>query len=95
MLESLIDCPAADFAAARFHATLVEGLTDWLMRALDHTGVRVVAASGGCMLNALLSSGLNQQLQQRGLRLLQPRHTSPGDASIALGQAWVALHSLE
>ncbi|NCP40698.1 MAG: carbamoyltransferase HypF [Rhodoferax sp.] len=95
VLESLVDCPAADFAAARFHATLVEGLTDWLMRALDHTGVRVVAASGGCMLNALLSSGLNQQLQQRGLRLLQPRHTSPGDASIALGQAWVALHSLE
>lgn len=95
LLESLVDCQAVDFAAARFHATLVEGLTDWLMRAVDHTGVKTVAASGGCMLNALLSCGLRQQLQQRGLRLLQPCQTSPGDASIALGQAWVALHSLE
>lgn len=95
LLESLLDSHATEFAAARFHATLVEGLVDWLMRAVDHTGIDAVAASGGCMLNTLLSAGLHQQLCQRGIRFLQPQKTSPGDASIALGQAWVALHSLE
>lgn len=95
LLESLIDCQASDFAAARCHATLVDGLTEWLMRAIDHTGLKVVAGGGGCWHNVLLSSALEQQLRQRGLLLLQPQRTCAGDGSIALGQAWVALHSME
>jgi hydrogenase maturation protein HypF len=54
-----------------------------------------LAWGGGCFLNALLSLQLRQNLEHNGINVLAPMRTSPGDASIALGQAWVAMHSLE
>jgi hypothetical protein len=33
-------------------------------------------------------------LEQRGLVVLMPIRLVPGDAGLALGQAWVALHTL-
>ncbi|OIN90454.1 MAG: carbamoyltransferase HypF [Comamonadaceae bacterium CG1_02_60_18] len=95
VLATLLNAQAVDFAAARFHATLIAGLVQWLMRAVEHTGVTTVALAGGCLHNALLSAGLAQQGAQRGLNVLRPTRTSPGDASISLGQAWVAMQSLE
>lgn len=95
LLATLMRTQAVDFAAARFHATLIAGLVQWLMRAVEHTGVTTVALAGGCLHNALLSAGLAQQGSQRGLNVLRPTRTSPGDASISLGQAWVAMQSLE
>ncbi|MDD5031132.1 MAG: carbamoyltransferase HypF [Rhodoferax sp.] len=95
LLATLTHQQSVDFSAARFHATLVAGLMQWLMQAVERTGVTAVAVAGGCFHNALLSAGLVQQCHHRGLSLLQPTRTSPGDASIALGQAWVAMQSLE
>jgi hydrogenase maturation protein HypF len=95
LLEMLAQAPAVDHAAARFHATLVAGLADWVMHAVAKTGIRTVAWGGGCFLNSLLSSGLALQLQQRGVTVLSPVRTSAGDGSIALGQAWVAMQSSE
>ncbi len=80
-------------AAAGFHATLVAGLVDWVMQAMQATGFTTVACGGGCFLNTLLFLELKQQLQRRGIQVLMPGRTSPGDASIALGQAWVAFLS--
>ncbi len=82
-------------AAARFHATLVAALSDWVRRAADRHSLSTVAWGGGCFLNALLSTGLRQNLEQHGLTVLAPRQLSPGDASVAVGQAWVAIQSLE
>ncbi|OIP14594.1 MAG: carbamoyltransferase HypF [Comamonadaceae bacterium CG2_30_59_20] len=82
-------------AAALFHATLLAALTEWVLQAAKTTGLRTLACGGGCFLNALLAGSLQQNLEQNGIQVLLPRRTSPGDASIALGQAWVALHSLE
>ena len=82
-------------AAARFHATLVAALSDWVRRAADRHSLSTVAWGGGCFLNALLSTGLRQNLEQHGLTVLAPRQLSPGDASVAIGQAWVAIQSLE
>lgn len=95
LLASLTPAAAVDFSAARFHATLVAGLTDWVMRAVASTGCYTLAWGGGCFLNKLLSVGLADQLAQRGIKVLRPVHTAPGDASIALGQAWVAMQSAE
>jgi hydrogenase maturation protein HypF len=95
LLASLIDASDVDRAAARFHATLVTGLADWVGQAAQTCKLRTVAWGGGCFLNSLLSYGLRQNLEQAGLTLLAPRRLSPGDASIAVGQAWVALNSLE
>jgi len=84
-----------DQAAASFHATLVAAMTEWVMRAAQASGLVTLAWGGGCFFNTLLSLGLRQNLEQRGLTVLAPVHLSAGDASIAVGQAWVALNSLE
>ncbi len=95
LLASLDGAVDVDQAAAHFHATLVAGLTDWVLRAAQASGLTTLAWGGGCFLNALLSVELKKNLEQRGITVLTPLHLSPGDASIALGQSWVALNSLE
>ncbi len=91
-LDGAADVPAA---AARFHATLVAALSDWVTRAAKQTGFTTLACGGGCFLNSLLSSSLRQNLEQRGIRVLLPVQLPAGDACIALGQAWIAQRFLE
>jgi len=91
LLASLEPAADPDAASARFHATLVAALCDWVLRAVDSSGLRTLAWGGGCFLNGLLSTGLRQQLERQHVTVLSPARLSPGDASIAVGQAWVAL----
>ena len=93
VLATLIDVSDVYQAAAVFHATLVAGLTDWVMQACASTGLTTLACSGGCFLNAHLSQQLRLNLEQRGITVLAPLRASPGDAGLALGQAWVAMNS--
>ncbi len=95
LLDALLDSTDAPQAAARFHATLVEGLSHWVRQATQTQCLTTVAWGGGCFFNSLLSYGLRQNLERLGLTVLAPRDLSPGDASIAIGQAWVAINSLE
>ena len=81
--------------AALFHATLVAALADWVLQAAQRTGLTTVAWGGGCFLNTLLSLRLRQNMEDQGLTILAPRRLSPGDASIAVGQAWIAINSKE
>jgi len=85
----------ADRAAACFHATLAAALAAWVEHAAQARGLRTLAWGGGCFLNSLLSLRLRQNLEHAGMTVLAPLRLSPGDASIALGQAWVAMQSLE
>jgi hydrogenase maturation protein HypF len=57
--------------------------------------VKTLSWGGGCFLNSLLSLGLRKNLEQGGITVLAPRQLSPGDAGIALGQAWIAINSKE
>jgi hydrogenase maturation protein HypF len=95
LLASMDGAAHADEAAARFHATLVAALGAWVAQAAQTSGLATLAWGGGCFLNALLSGGLRQNLEQRGIAVLAPLDASPGDAGIALGQAWAAIASLE
>lgn len=81
--------------AAVFHATLVAALAEWTSRACAASGLDIVAVGGGCFFNRLLSTRLREVLEARGRRVLAPVKLVPGDAGLALGQAWVALHILE
>lgn len=76
--------------AALFHATLIEALADWVLAAQRATGIEVLAAGGGCLMNQILAEGLSQRLAGSGLRVLLARAAPPNDGGIALGQAWVA-----
>ena len=87
--------PGVDAAAALFHATLVAALGAWVAQAAEASGLATVAWGGGCFLNTLLSRGLRQTIETMGIAVLAPERASPGDAGIALGQAWVAMHTLE
>lgn len=77
-------------AAACFHATLVDGLSTWLIRHAAAMRIETVALGGGCLHNAWLRTGLAQRLAATGLQVLLPQRLPPGDPAIAYGQAVVA-----
>ena len=95
LLAALGGAADVDQAAAAFHATLVDALANWVARSANAGGVKTLSWGGGCFLNSLLSSGLRKNLEQGGITVLAPRQLSPGDAGIAVGQAWIAINSKE
>ncbi|MDH4285465.1 MAG: carbamoyltransferase HypF [Gallionellaceae bacterium] len=93
LFARLADISDAEQGAAIFHATLIAALAGWAAQAAERTGIKIVACGGGCFLNNLLATGLSERLESTGLKALMARQVKPGDTAIALGQAWVALHS--
>lgn len=94
LLAMLIDCNDAAYGAALFHATLAEGLAQWVKRAAIAQNIDVVALGGGCFLNGVLMQALESALSAQGLNVLKARQMAPGDSAISLGQAWVALQQI-
>lgn len=94
LASRLADERNAGFGAALFHATLVAALTDWVARAAARHGIAVVAAGGGCMLNAILADGLRTSLLRHGVRLVEAQAVPPNDGGLSLGQAWIGLTHL-
>ena len=94
LLASLIDEPDPARGAARFHATLSAALAEWLIDAAHAMQRHTVALGGGCFHNRLLSDGLCHRLAAGGLTVLRPQRLAPGDADLAIGQAWVAQRAL-
>lgn len=89
LLASLLDESNPARGAARFHATLLAALCDWVQQTAQQQGLDTVAAAGGCLLNRLLAEGLADGLAQRGVRLLRAHKLPPNDGGLSLGQAWV------
>ncbi|MDD5180754.1 MAG: carbamoyltransferase HypF [Gallionellaceae bacterium] len=90
LFAHLADTADAERGAAVFHATLIAALTDWVVQAVQQTGIKMLACGGGCFFNKLLSAGLRERLEGAGLKTLTAKLIQPGDTAIALGQAWVA-----
>lgn len=95
LLGRLADEPDPALGAALFHETLACALGEWAGRAARRSGLGLVAAGGGCLLNRRLSRRLREQLERQGLELLEARELPPNDGGLSLGQAWVALHAPE
>jgi hydrogenase maturation protein HypF len=85
------DPTAVDEAAARFHLTLADALCAHAVAQAHRHQVRDVALGGGCFFNRILTQCIVSQLESAGLKVLQTKSLSCGDAGLALGQAWVAL----
>ncbi|MGL9622916.1 carbamoyltransferase HypF [Bradyrhizobium sp. U531] len=81
--------------AELFHGTLAAACVDWIGRAAREIGITTVALSGGCFLNAILSSGIERGCIAAGLSPLLPRQLPPNDGGLSLGQAWIAALQLE
>ncbi len=90
LLARLADEPDASRAAALFHATLAEGLAEWVAGASRAGGLKRVALGGGCFLNRVLSVQLRRLLEARGLEVFEASRVPPNDGGLSLGQAWIA-----
>ena len=95
LLAVLADCGDASYGAALFHATLAAGLAEWVKRAACRHNIADVALGGGCFHNVILLRTLSDRLAAQGLRVLTGQQMQPNDSAIALGQAWVALQSIQ
>ncbi len=95
LLAALADSRDAAYGAALFHATLAMGLAEWVERAANEQGISYIALGGGCFHNDILLRTLSGRLAAQGLRVLTARQMQPNDSAISLGQAWIALQSIE
>ena len=84
--------------AMLFENTLAELTARWavelrsrlVLRGLVPETDRLVAAGGGCLMNARLMRTLVKRLSEAGLEAALPSKTPPGDGGLALGEAWLA-----
>ena len=94
LMARLVDEDDPRRGAALFHHALADGLARWVVQAAESTRVRTVALGGGCFLNALLTALLVPRLAARGIHVLEARQAPPNDGGVSLGQAWVAICSM-
>ena len=90
LLIALAEIRNPAYGAALFHATVADGLANWLKLAVDRENIRKIAVSGGCAMNITLTAALRRNLAASGLELLEARRAPANDGGLALGQAWVA-----
>ena len=95
LLRRLADGPDLVDGAELFHGTLAAACVDWISRAARETGITTVTLSGGCFLNAILSSEIERGCIAAGLLPLLPRQVPPNDGGLSLGQAWIGALRLE
>ncbi|PHS75915.1 MAG: carbamoyltransferase HypF, partial [Rhodospirillaceae bacterium] len=94
LLRQLIDM-GPESGANAFHGTLIQGLTDWVLNLKNETGLTQVVLAGGCLLNRVLTEGLEQNLWALGLDVYRPVALPPGDGGLSLGQAYVGAKRYE
>jgi hydrogenase maturation protein HypF len=94
ILITLLSYQDAYYGAALFHATVADGLINWVLRAAERNKINCVALAGGCLLNNLLAGALIEGLSQKGIRVLTARQLPPNDGGVSLGQASIALQSI-
>lgn len=91
LLAVLSDTRDAAHGAALFHATLAEGLAEWVRHAASLDNLTEVALGGGCFHNDILLHALSSRLVAKGLRVLTAQQMQADDSAISLGQAWIAM----
>ena len=98
LLAILADFPKENngvgYGAALFHATLAAGMAEWVERAARRHNIAHIALGGGCFHNDILLRTLSDRLAAQGLRVLTWQKMQPNDSAVSLGQAWVALQSI-
>jgi len=87
--------------AATFHYQLALGLIEWLdflakesEKVKGQSECNNVVLSGGCFLNAHLTTTVKKMLSERNFNVFTAKQVSPNDSSLALGQARIAIEQL-
>jgi len=90
LLAQLAQCRDPYYGAAWFHATVAQGLAQWVLVAAGRSQRTQVAIGGGCAMNEVLLGHLRGALSGSGICLYEARRVPPNDGGLALGQAWIA-----
>lgn len=90
MLDDLRRGNHPELVAARFHVGLAEGV----VRVAQAAGLPRVVLTGGCFQNRLLLSLVRQRLEAAGFTVYCHSLVPPNDGGLSLGQAVIAVHSL-
>lgn len=80
--------------AYAFHVAVVELVFELATAECSRLGTERVVLSGGVFQNALLTSMCRDRLRHAGLEPLTHRLVPPNDGGLALGQAYVAAHTV-
>ena len=94
LLRRIADMDPVSGANA-FHGTLTQALAEWAQALAKNAGINRIALSGGCLLNRVLSEGLEHTLRKIGFEVFRPFAMPPGDGAISLGQAYAAALAAE
>jgi hydrogenase maturation protein HypF len=90
VVDDLAGGAGAPLIAARFHATLAQGIVQVCERVRSSAGLDRVVLSGGVFQNATLLAGACRGLAEAGFEVFSHHLVPPNDGGIALGQAAVA-----
>lgn len=96
--QRLAGSTPTEVLAWQFESSLASALLDWTLtlrqRLVDAGHIkddnRLVALTGGCLVNRTLSARLINGLKDAGLEPQLPKSAPAGDGGLALGQAWLA-----
>jgi len=95
MLGDLLLGTSVGVIAARFHRGLARAIVAMALRMTGEEGPDTVALTGGCFQNATLFTLVHKGLEEQGLKVLSHGAVPANDGGIALGQAVVALATLQ
>ncbi|MBF0147511.1 MAG: hydrogenase maturation protease [Magnetococcales bacterium] len=76
--------------AYSFHQAVATALVRLVTHAMEQTGLNRVVLGGGVFMNTLLKEHFFSMMEDRACQIYYPQRLPPGDAAIALGQAWIA-----
>jgi hydrogenase maturation protein HypF len=91
--HDLVNQVPAPIISSRFHAGLIQVLTQTTIRIAHQANIDQVCLSGGSFQNAILALGLETQLTRAGLRVYKHTQVPPGDGGLSLGQLLVAANT--
>jgi hydrogenase maturation protein HypF len=94
LVRSCLALGEAGRAASLFHIGLAAALTRAASVAARAAATRTVVLGGGCFYNRVLTTRLVAGLEDAGLDVQRVQGPGPGDAGLALGQAWIAAAAL-
>lgn len=86
LTDSFLTGEAPEYAARRFHNTLVI----WILNLAARADIRNVALTGGCFQNRLLCESAANALSAKGFKPHFHHLVPPNDGGIALGQLYAA-----
>jgi len=73
-----------------FHNTFIDAITENTLRISEDTGVKTVVLSGGVFQNEIVLSRIENNLKNKGLKVVRNEKSPINDGGVALGQIYLA-----